>query len=300
LNADFMPGNTIKILVTGAMGQLGGEFRAWAGNPSYQFLFTDLPDLDLVDKEAVNAFIALQKPDFCINCAAYTAVDKAEIDQTAAYRINVTAVEHVASACRDYGICLLHISTDFVFPGNIPRPLTEDDPTGPLNYYGITKLEGEKIALKTCPDTIIVRTSWLYSGGGRNFVNTMLRLAGEREIIDVVSDQVGSPTYAGDLASALVRIITVIHSAGRRKNELTGVYHFSNEGAASWYDFAKAVYDIRKSNIRVNPVLTRDYPTPARRPYYSVLDKSKIKKTFEIEIPYWRQSLVKCLLSAGK
>ncbi|HLF33520.1 MAG TPA: sugar nucleotide-binding protein, partial [Cyclobacteriaceae bacterium] len=193
-----------------------------------------------------------------------------------------------------------HISTDFVFPGNVPRPLTENDPTDPLNYYGITKLEGEKIALEKCPDSVIVRTAWLYSAGGRNFVNTMLRLAEKRDIIDVVSDQVGSPTYSGDLASALVRMITVIHSTGRRNKELSGVFHFSSEGAASWYDFAKAVYDIRKTTIRVNPVLTQDYPTPARRPFYTVLDKSKIKKTFGIEIPYWRESLGKCLLSAGK
>ena len=299
MNREIYPGKPIRILVTGANGQLGGEFRSWTDNPAYHFIFSDLPDLDLSDKSAVYEFLALHKPDFVINCAAYTAVDKAETDRETAFKINVTAVEYVASACRDLNITLIQISTDFVFPGNTSNPLSEDDPTGPVNYYGETKLQGERISMNICSGTVIVRTSWLYSVSGRNFVNTMLRIAGERKLIDVVSDQFGSPTYSGDLAAALIGIVTMIHTHPSGPGGFAGIYHYSNEGVISWFDFAKAVFDIRKIPVRLNPVLTAQYPTPARRPLYSVLDKSKIKQRFILEIPYWRDSLVKCLSSGN-
>ncbi len=290
-----MPGKPIKIIITGASGQLGSELKIRKNNPSFEMIFTDLPDLDLNDKPAVKDFILERKPDFIINCAAYTAVDKAESEKELAYSINADVPDHIAGLCEASGINLIHISTDFVFPGTGNTPIREDDETKPVNHYGKTKLEGEKKVLQNCRNAIILRTSWLYAVHGHNFVNTMIKASSERDLLRVVYDQVGSPTFAGDLAEAILEMITKLNSGSNDIKQLRGIYHYSNEGVASWYDFASAVFKIKKIRTRLIPVSTADYPTPARRPAYSVLDKTRIKENFGLSIPYWRDSLEKCL-----
>ncbi len=290
-----MPDKPIKIIVTGAKGQLGSELKKWESDPSFKIIFTDLPDLDLRNKSNVIDFIKSDSYDFLINCAAYTAVDKAETEKDLAYEINVDVIDHISGLCETYGINLIHISTDFVFPGNGNQPLKEDDKTDPLNYYGFSKLEGETKALHNCRNTLIIRTSWLYSAFGRNFVKTMLKASGEKDSLKVVYDQVGTPTYAGDLASTILEIIMHLNSDYEEIKNLRGIYHYSNEGVASWYDFASAIFNIENIKTKLIPISTSGYPTPARRPSYSVLDKSRIKENFKVEIPYWRDSLAKCL-----
>jgi dTDP-4-dehydrorhamnose reductase len=285
----------LKIVVTGGNGQLGTELKSFSGLVDRDFVFTDLPELNLTDHEQVRKFIAFHRPDYCINCAAYTAVDRAESDRGNALGINVNAVNFLSSACEEFNVRLFHISTDFVFPGNTSRPLTENDIPAPVNYYGETKLMGENICLEKCRNSIIIRTSWLYSPFGQNFVKTMLRVSREKDRLNIVFDQVGTPTYAHDLAGAIVTMINRLNSGRLDFESMRGIYHYSNEGIASWFDFAVAVFDIAKIDIRLNPILTEQYPTPAKRPYYSVLDKSKIKQAFGIEIPHWRDSLVQCL-----
>jgi len=281
------------ILVTGANGQLGSELNIISAYEPYQFIFTDIAELNLTKANEVNSFFNTHKIDFCVNCAAYTAVDNAEKNIEAARAINVDAVQNLAEACTINNSFLIHISTDFVFRGNSFLPITEEIKPDPISVYGFTKLEGENMALKTNPRTLIIRTAWLYSSFGNNFVKTMLRLGKEREQLGVVVDQIGTPTYAGDLAKAIMEIIKNADELDLSKN--CGLYHYSNEGVASWYDFAKAIFELKAIGINLKPLLTSEFPLPAKRPAYSLMDKSKIKNTFNLEIPYWRDSLKLCL-----
>lgn len=279
----------MKILVTGAYGQLGNALqRELAGDNNIEAIFTDADSLDITDPTALDRFFEDNPVEIVVNCAAYTAVDKAESDDLKAAAINTAAVGNLGQAASKHGIKVIHISTDYVFSGESFRPYKENDEPYPQSIYGRTKLEGEGLLTSFCKDTIIIRTAWLYSEFGNNFVKTMLRLSGERDEINVVSDQIGSPTYAGDLASAIHTIIS-------DKNWQPGIYHFTNEGVASWYDFTKAIFEISGKNTRVNPIPTAQYPTPAKRPLYSVLSKNKIKQNYGITIPYWRDSLAECL-----
>lgn len=279
----------MKILVTGAYGQLGNALqRELAGDNNIEAIFTDADSLDITDPTALDRFFEDNPVEIVVNCAAYTAVDKAESDDLKAAAINTAAVGNLGQAASKHGIKVIHISTDYVFSGESFRPYKENDEPYPQSIYGRTKLEGEGLLTSFCKDTIIIRTAWLYSEFGNNFVKTMLRLSGERDEINVVSDQIGSPTYAGDLASAIHTIIS-------NKNWQPGIYHFTNEGVASWYDFTKAIFEISEKNTRVNPIPTAQYPTPAKRPLYSVLSKNKIKQNYGITIPYWRDSLAECL-----
>lgn len=285
-----------KILVTGANGQLGRELRAavsitlsaGASVRDFDFIFLTREDLSLEDPRSIAAIFATHHPAYCINCAAYTAVDKAETEKELAFRINGEAVGELAAACRSSGARLIHISTDYVFDGGSATPLKEEDPTGPLNVYGASKLLGEQLALQQNPDTLILRTSWVYSAFGNNFVKTMMRLMREKESIRVVSDQVGSPTYAADLAAVILQIID-------GPALIPGIYHYSNEGEISWYEFALAIKELTGSACRVDPIPSAQYPTPARRPHYSLLDKTRIRETYGIKIPAWKDSLVRCL-----
>lgn len=280
----------MNILVTGAYGQLGSEIKELAAlYPSFNFLYTDVDSLDITSDEAVEQFFAENKVEAVINCAAYTAVDRAETDEGNALLVNAIAPGILAKYAAKTAATMIHISTDYVFAGNASQPYSEEDQVDPQGVYGRTKLEGEQRVLAENPDSVIVRTSWLYSAFGNNFVKTMLRLGREREGLKVVSDQVGTPTYAADLANTLLRIIE------KSDQIVPGIYHYSNEGVASWYDFALAIFELSGIKCKVQPVESHEFPTPAKRPHYSVLKKSKIKNTFGIEIPYWRDSLQLCL-----
>lgn len=278
-----------KIIVTGANGQLGSEIRLLAKHYSnFDFDFVDRDDFSLEDNNSIIAYFEKSQPDFCINCAAYTAVDRAESEQDIADLVNHKAVAVIAEWCAKNDCKLIHISTDYVFDGNSPLPLLEDQATQPQNIYGATKLAGEKACIAQNPDSIIIRTAWVYSEFGANFVKTMLRLMKERDAIGVVNDQVGSPTYAGDLAQVILAIIADV-------NWKPGIYHYSNEGEISWFDFAIAIKELTNSKCVVNGVSTAEYPTPAKRPAYSLLNKNKIKKVYGIEIPNYKDSLRHCL-----
>lgn len=282
-----------RILITGANGQLGNALRLeLAGDPNIDAVYTDVEDLDITNAEAVENFLRDNAIEMMVNCAAYTAVDRAESDELRAAAINTEAVGIIGQAAGRLGIRVIHISTDYVFSGESYRPYEEKDEPFPQSIYGRTKLEGEGLLTSFCKDAVIIRTAWLYSEFGNNFVKTMLRLEGEREELGVVSDQIGTPTYAGDLAAA-------IHAVIRSDEWKPGIYHFTDEGVASWYDFAKSIFEIAGKDIRVKPLLTSEYPTAARRPMYSVLSKNKIKRTYNIEIPYWRESLEKCIGRLG-
>ena len=273
------------VLVTGGHGQLGQALQHIAPEfTGVDFLFTDFAEVNILDKAGLNSYFAAKKPDFCINAAAYTAVDKAESESEKSFEINVTGAKNLAETCEKYGTTLVHISTDFVFDGNKNTPYTEEDATHPQSVYGKTKRDGEVAIAQALKKHYIVRTSWLYSQFANNFMKTMLRLAGERPSLGVVSDQIGTPTHAVDLARAIVHIIT----SGK---EAYGLYHFSNEGVASWYDFAKKIFEVNNISIELKPIPTSAYPTPAARPTYSVLDKSKIKQVFAIEIKEWQEAL---------
>ncbi len=285
--------NNTTILVTGAKGQLGSELKIISAYAPYQFIFVDIEELDLTDAIAVNAFFNKRKIDFCIYCAAYTAVDQAEKNKEAARAVNVDAVQNLAEACTINNTFLFQISTDFVFRGNVFLPITEEIIPDPISVYGLTKLDGEEIALKTNPRTLVIRTAWLYSSFGGNFVKTMIRLGKERDELGVISDQIGTPTYAGDLAKAIIKIIE--NAEDDELEENCGIFHYSNEGSASWYDFAKAIFDLKSMDVNLRPLKTSEYPTPAKRPQYSLMDKTKIKNTFNLKIPYWRDSLKQCL-----
>ena len=279
----------MKILITGCNGQLGNELQLLEKiYPNHQWLNTDVEELDITNQLAVNQFVAENKVDGIVNCAAYTAVDKAESDRQLATALNTEAPAYLAAAIEKRGGWLLHISTDYVFDGTNHTPYVETDTPCPDSVYGSTKLAGEMGVMKFCRKTMIIRTGWLYSTFGNNFVKTMLRLGRERDKLGVVFDQVGTPTYAHDLAQA---IMTAIEQGVK-----PGIFHFSDEGVCSWYDFAKAIHRMAGINrCQVSPLHTEEYPTPASRPHYSVLDKTKIKQTYGIVIPQWEESLQKCL-----
>jgi len=276
------------ILVTGANGQLGNEFRALAeAHPGFRFIFTSREDFPIHRIEQVREFFLKQQPAYCINCAAYTAVDKAETDREMAFLVNAVATGVLATVCKELQTKFIHISTDYVFDGQSPVPYTEEDKTDPINIYGSSKLQGEELCMEKNPDAIIIRTAWVYSVFGNNFVKTMLRLMRERQSINVVNDQVGAPTYAADLASAIMDIIN--------NNWHPGIYHYSNSGMISWYDFALAIQKLSGTTCEVNPIPSSQYPTPAKRPSFSLLNTDKIRQTFSIVIPDWRTSLEKCM-----
>ena len=284
----------MKILVTGAYGQLGSELKELAKEISdQQFWFTDSDTLDIAEENQVKYFFDKEKPEFVINCAAYTAVDKAEVEIDLAQKINANAPALLAKYTKLHNCGFIHISTDYVFNGKSFLPYSETDPVQPESVYGKTKLTGENFILSSESKAVIIRTSWLYSSFGNNFVKTMLRLGEERDLLKVVFDQVGTPTYAADLAKAILSIASVYEE--EPENFKPGVYHYSNEGVASWYDFAKSIFEISALNCKVLPVLSDEFPTPAKRPAYSVLNKSKIKSTFNLEIPYWKESLKECM-----
>ena len=281
------------ILVTGGNGQLGSELAEISNSSPYTFIFTDYLELDITDAHATTSFFQENSIDYVINCAAYTAVDKAEEDTLGAMLLNAEGVHSLANACSFFSIPLIHISTDYVFDGTHHIPYKETDKTNPQSVYGSTKLQGEQLALKANPHTIIIRTSWLYSSFGNNFVKTMIRLGAERDSLSVIFDQIGSPTYARDLADA---IHSIIHGVEQKKHAfIPGIYHYSNEGVCSWFDFAKEIHALYGITCNVKPIETNQYPTPAKRPHYSVLNKSKIKSTFGIHIPYWKDSLQECI-----
>lgn len=284
----------VKILVTGAEGQLGSEIQAIADNyGSFQFLFTDINDLDLTDQEALRQLVEKERPDYMINCAAYTAVDVAEKDTELAKLLNTKVPAFLGKLAVQHNIRVIHISTDYVFDGMSYTPYTENDLVNPESVYGKSKLNGEIALLKEAHSAMVIRTSWLYSRHGKNFLKTMIKLGEERNDIKVVYDQVGTPTFAGDLALA---ILTIISKTENKECEWKhGIYHYSNEGVCSWYDFAKAIHEMYGIECNVHPIPTEEYPTPAVRPAYSVLNKSKIKRIFGIQIPYWRDSLKKCI-----
>jgi len=278
-----------NIVVFGASGQLGHCLKKVAeekGITSIQF--PPESEANILDTDAIDAVFEKFKPAFAINCAAYTAVDKAEDEIDLARKINKTGAENLATACKKHGSVLVHVSTDFIFKGDEPTPRLEDDIAEPISVYGLTKLEGEQDIIRILDEHYILRTSWLYSEFGNNFVKTMLKLGAERDLLKIIADQVGSPTYAIDLADCILDIITSGKTA-------YGVYHYSNEGVTSWYDFAMGIFDISGTEVKVLPIRTSEYPTKATRPAFSVMDKAKIKNTFNIEIPYWRHSLATCI-----
>ena len=284
----------MRVLITGSNGQLGSEIKELAANyKKFDFVFKDLPELDICNFEALQAFIIDYNINIVINCAAYTAVDKAEEDAEIAEKVNSNGVLNLVNALQTVNGKLIHISTDYVFDGNHFLPYKESDPVSPIGVYGETKRAGELTALNSDIDAIVIRTSWLYSSYGNNFVKTMLRLGNEKENLGVIFDQVGTPTYARDLAKTCLEIITAVNSAKISNNG--NLYHYSNEGVASWYDFAISIMELGGQNCKVNPIQTKDYLTLAKRPQYSVLNKSKIKTDFKIEIPYWRDSLKDCI-----
>lgn len=283
-----------NILVTGANGQLGQAIQLVAGKaPAFNFIYTDYEELDITNAAAVADFFAAQPIHACINCAAYTAVDKAESEEEKAFQLNFEAVLNLSDACREHNAQLIHISTDYVFDGRYYRPYTEEDEASPQGIYGASKLRGEAAALGNDPTTIVIRTSWLYSQFGVNFVKRIRELMQERPSLNIVFDQVGTPTYAVDLAQAVLDILG--YKAEHPEADTGGVYHYSNEGVISWYDFAVAVKELTGSGCEISPITSDQYPTPAQRPAYSVLNKKKIKETFGVKVPYWKESLKVCL-----
>jgi dTDP-4-dehydrorhamnose reductase len=277
----------MKVLVTGSNGQLGSEFKNLAHKFTVlEFFFVNSKELDITKSTAVEALFGEHHFTYCINCAAYTAVDKAEEDIENAALVNAIGPANLAKACSKNGTTLIHVSTDFVFDGSNNTPYNEAEPTQPLGVYGQTKLDGELAVQKALKEHFIIRTSWLYSQFGNNFVKTMLRLAEDRDELNVIVDQVGTPTNAVDLAKGIMHIISSQSTA-------YGVYHFSNEGVASWYDFAITIFELGNKKIKVNAIPTSEYPTPAKRPHYSVLDKTKIKQ-LGVDVPYWKEALKQC------
>lgn len=283
----------MKILITGANGQLGTELheileREFPG----QTLYTDVQELDLTNAKAVDSYVANNEITHIVNCAAYTAVDRAEEEKMLCAAVNTDAVKNLAMAADANGAKIIHISTDYVFDGTNHRPYRESDKVNPISQYGTTKRKGETLLLALAPQAIIIRTAWLYSAHGKNFVKTMLRLAETQPEIKVVCDQIGTPTFARDLARAVVKVL-------QSHQWVPGIYHFTDEGAASWYDFAKAIFRIAGKDVKVTPIPTEDYPTAASRPSYSILDRTRIKATYGIEIPHWEEALADCLRQLG-
>ena len=286
-----MKNNIQTILVTGANGQLGCELKVIARQfIQYHFFFVTKEELDIDDPDALAKYFATNEITYCINCAAYTAVDKAETEREKAFLINAEAAGNLAGICKQHNTKLIHISTDYVFDGTADQPYKETDTTNPVSVYGASKLKGEELILQNDPSAIIIRTSWLYSSFGNNFVKTMLRLMKERDIINVVNDQFGCPTYAADLAGAILQIIVSGKSSGTK-----GIYHYANAGITNWYEFAVAIKELTHSNCMVNPIPSSQYPTAARRPRFSVMDTTLIKTAFSLEIPDWKDRLQNCL-----
>jgi dTDP-4-dehydrorhamnose reductase len=284
------------ILITGANGQVGQEFQAIAANyPQFHFLFTGRKEMDICNPEAVEDFLHEHRVDVCINCAAYTAVDKAESEEAEAMRQNLDGTRILAAFCEMQGIPLIHLSTDYVYHTMQNTPFKESDRPNPQGVYAKSKFYAEQYAMEGNTRSLVIRTSWVYSSFGNNFVKTMLRLGAERESLNVVFDQIGTPTYARDLAEAILHIIQTIEDSEEPWEEYSGVYNYSNEGVTSWYDFAKAIFDLRQMPCTVYPIESKDFPTPALRPPFSLMDKSNIKTTFNLAIPYWRDSLKKML-----
>jgi dTDP-4-dehydrorhamnose reductase len=279
----------MKTLVLGASGQLGQCLKAVALKRNIEFLeFPDENEGNILDVTGLKTLFERVQPKYVINCAAYTAVDKAEDEVDICRAVNKTGALNIAVLCKEFEAVVVHVSTDFVFEGDIVDLLKEDDLAEPISIYGVTKLEGEIDIINTLPEHYILRTSWLYSEFANNFVKTMLKLGADRDQLNIIVDQIGTPTYAIDLAGAILDII----ESGK---EEYGIYHYSNEGAVSWFDFAKAIFDISGTQVKVYPIPTSEYPTKATRPKFSVMDKSKIKEVFQMEVPYWRDSLIKCI-----
>ena len=284
----------MKVLITGSNGQLGSEIKELASDyENLECIFRDLPELDICDTETLTTIISDQHINAVINCAAYTAVDKAEEEEQIAQKVNSEGVLNLVDALKKVDGKLIHISTDYVFDGNHSQPYKESDPVSPIGVYGETKRAGELAVLNSSIDSIVIRTSWLYSVYGNNFVKTMLRLGNQKKSIQVVSDQKGTPTFAKDLAKTCLDILSNAGSTNISKKG--SLYHYSNEGVTSWYDFARAIMEISNIDCNVIPIETKDYPTQARRPLYSVLDKSKITSDFKVTIPHWRDSLTNCI-----
>ena len=284
----------MRVLITGSNGQLGSEIKELSNiYDKLEFVFKDLPDLNICDANFLNTFILENNINAVINCAAYTAVDKAEDDVEISEQVNVKGVLNLVNALKKVNGKLIHISTDYVFDGSNSEPYKESDKVNPLGVYGKTKRDGELFVIKSAIDSIIIRTSWLYSSFGKNFVKTMYRLGNEKNSLSIISDQIGTPTYARDLAKVCLDIISI--SDTKRISSNGKVYHYSNEGVTSWYDFACSVMELSGSNCKVKAIQTIDYPTIAKRPHYSVLNKAKIKNDFNIEIPYWKESLKDCI-----
>lgn len=279
----------MNILVTGANGQLGREMRRVSQPDKHNYIFTDAEDLDITKEHEIQNFIKNKKIDIIVNCAAYTNVDQAETDFEKANLINNIAVGYLAEVAQENNITLIHISTDYVFNGENNIPYLEQDMTGPIGVYGQTKLDGENAIVKSGCNYIIIRTAWLYSVWGNNFLKTMLKLTKEKESLNVVFDQVGSPTYAGDLAEAIEWIID------RKMIDQKGIYHFSNEGVCSWYDFTEMINRLAGHSCQINPIHSNEYPSKVKRPHYSVLDKVNFRETFGYKVPYWVDSLEKCI-----
>lgn len=281
----------MKILVTGSKGQLGNEIRVLAEDyPDFDFIYTDIDELDITDFGKVEDFFSANQPDAVVNCAAYTAVDKAEADESTAFLLNATAVENLAKSATKIGALIVQVSTDYVFDGRSYLPYNELDTTNPQSAYGRSKLSGENAVLLYAAQGLILRTSWLYSAFGNNFVKTMIKYGSERNELNVVFDQVGTPTYAKDLAKVILDAIPFeLQRSG------TDLFHYSNEGVTSWYDFVKTIMDFSGISCNINPILTKDYPLPASRPCFSVLNKSKIKEMYKIKIPYWSDSVKDCI-----
>lgn len=282
-----------KVLVTGSKGQLGSEIKEAApGFQDLEFMFSDIEELDIRDPLAINNYIRQNKPSYLINCAGYTSVDKAEDEPETAMMVNATSVKNIVEAISGTECKFIHISTDYVLGGFENRPMNEEEKPHPVSVYSKSKYHGELNALEY-PLSMVIRTSWLYSSFGKNFVKNIIRLANERDELNVVNDQKGSPTYAGDLAMALLSILTKVEN--KEAEFIPGIYHYSNEGSCSWYTFAKAIKKERKLNVTINPVSTEEYHPKAYRPAYSVLRKEKIKRIYGLEIPKWKKSLKKCL-----
>lgn len=278
-----------KILVFGASGQLGTCLEAVAERQGItDITFPVEGSANILDEHGLDSLFKAEQPQYIINCAAYTAVDKAEDEQDLAAQINCEGARNLAKRAKAINATLIHISTDFVFNGNVPKLLEEEDAAEPISVYGLTKLQGEQAIAEETEQFYILRTSWLYSEHGNNFVKTMLKLGADRDELKVIADQIGTPTYAIDLAEMIFSIIAA-------EKQAYGVYHFSNEGVTSWYDFAKAIFDISATDVKLHPIPTSEYPTKATRPAFSVMSKAKIKRTFNVELPYWRDSLAKCI-----
>lgn len=277
------------ILITGSHGQLGNEMQLAATRfPAFKFIYTDVEDLDICDKASLDVFVKVNAVNIIVNCAAYTAVDKAEDDVELCYKINAEAVRNIGEVAHQNGLKVVHVSTDYVFDGTNYVPYTEDQPVCPATVYGKSKLAGEQALMETCEHAVILRTAWLYSSFGNNFVKTMMKLGAERDSLNVIFDQIGTPTYAADLADTILKMLS-------HETFVPGIYHFSDEGVCSWYDFTKTIHRMADITCDVRPIETKDFPARTPRPHYSVLNKAKIKSTYGIIIPHWEESLERCI-----